>query len=124
MIPTKGKEKLRKRVRDYLEAGKTIDDLIRDFQHGIIPLSCDSDLVCGIGRLSTGCNDPFLVCCIVHDLEYIKKEMCQQDKTRYQVDREFYDCMTKHVESGNGSYARRNTYYGIVRSTAWIWWIF
>lgn len=122
MLSRKSRQLLRPLIDSYLRQGKTIDDLIHHFKlvyelrgwfkqtrrwkylesstnlnsentETILQALCNPDMSCGDGPFHTGCDDPFLICCIVHDLEYIKKELGTQTKSKWQVDREFFDCM-------------------------------
>jgi len=95
-----------------------------DYILGLIETTqCDSDLVCGWGPFNTGCSDPFRLCCICHDIEYVKEELGLQTKTRKQVDDEFKQCMERCIEQGKGTKARARLYYAIVRSPiGWLAW--
>lgn len=79
---------------------------------------------CGWYCLSTtaiyrlfGSEDPFLKCCVVHDIEYALKR-----KARSQVDRELYICM-KEIAGGNVALKiAAFVYYGIVKVSGGIFW--
>jgi len=79
---------------------------------------------CGWYCLSTtaiynlfGKQDPFLRCCIIHDIEYALKR-----KPRSQVDRELYTCM-KSIAGGNIPLRiAAAVYYGIVKVSGGIFW--
>lgn len=146
MLSGAASKKLRKVWSAYKQAGLSVDDLMEDYVQVrynkligqtewtyerslavdlVFPLVDDeSGLECGWGPFRTGACDPFIHCCVIHDLEYIKKEEGTQTKTRKQVDDVFYECMSFVAGDEAELKVRAAVYYAIVRSPiGWLAWV-
>lgn len=122
MLHARAHKKLRRTVRVWHEHNH-LDELPAYFEGLEKTVGCDPEFRCGWGPFSTSCKDPFLLCCICHDIEYVKEELGLQTKTRKQVDDEFKKCMEQCIDQGKGTKVRARLYYALARSPiGWLAW--
>lgn len=92
---------------------------VRLFGRRVSPEDLPNDPVdrCGYFCFSTGPNDPFIKCCVMHDKLYVGKPC-----TRKEADQAFYECCLQIAGEDRGLKIRAKIYYGIVRSVGWLFW--